>query len=706
MSEPLPLVQKLFSTTSWLDLPAYLPPSSWTGHTAFARFLVAAIQPGLVVELGTHYGTSYCAFCQALAENGVSAKAFAVDTWTGDEHSGLYGEDVLAELRSEHDPKYGDFSTLLQMTFDEAVQQFEDGSIDLLHIDGLHTYEAVLHDFNTWLPKLSRRAIVLFHDTNERMQDFGVWRLFAELSATYPGFEFLHEHGLGVVAVGPDIPEGIQFLFHLDDTETAFVRSLFDAVGTRTAMSELYKRTANERDQIADESLRRSQVIEENKTFLTQLQTAHSNLEDHTRRMTEQLNLMRGEKFQLEQLLEQYRKQVQDQQVITKELSDEVETLRVALQAVLRVNKESYAQGTDSSSLSSESSLEAVTDFTKRLSKVFDDSARFAGSPAIRANGQRILIIIPYAVNYFYRLLGTRITEALRNNGHTVELSHLHVDHPQGAYDWVFHINPYEIVQGYSTFHGHGTAADAERRIKVLNERVGQSAMVLIESAGTDWFAVSYDLFSRLKMDVMLDLGLHTQAHFIPKALIPKYRFVFNGLTTSEKQKLSQRLADTPDIRLIDWAFVGMGTSERLNLIERLRTGFSSNGFVYSMSNTRVEALTPESSHIQHREFQIIQEMSKYIIWCAHHSHFYMEPQRFREAALAGALPVKVLLNKNGMQGIEFPFASLLVSNDNAVYAISEMDYKSQLSQFQHEFLSLPLLEETIQEALTAIHIK
>ena len=73
--------------------------------------------------------------------------AFAVDTWEGDPHAGALGPEIFAELKAHHDPRYQAFSTLLQMTFDEAVGRFTDGEIDLLHIDGYHTYEAVRHDF-------------------------------------------------------------------------------------------------------------------------------------------------------------------------------------------------------------------------------------------------------------------------------------------------------------------------------------------------------------------------------------------------------------------------------------------------------------------------------------------------------------------------------------------------------------------------------
>ena len=42
-------------------------PSAWYGHVPFAHWLVAAARPRLVVELGTHHGVSYAAFCEAVA---------------------------------------------------------------------------------------------------------------------------------------------------------------------------------------------------------------------------------------------------------------------------------------------------------------------------------------------------------------------------------------------------------------------------------------------------------------------------------------------------------------------------------------------------------------------------------------------------------------------------------------------------------------
>ncbi|EEK73885.1 MULTISPECIES: class I SAM-dependent methyltransferase [Bacillus] len=173
--------------------------SAWNGHLDFAYDLVRFEKPGTLVELGTHLGASFFSFCQGVKDGGLATKCFAVDTWEGDGHTGPYGEGIFQIVEKVTNVVYPNIGTLLRTTFDEAVTQFEDGTINILHIDGYHTYEAVSHDYKTWLPKVANNGIVLFHDITVFTGDFGVYKFWDEMKAQHPHFQFWHSYGLGVL---------------------------------------------------------------------------------------------------------------------------------------------------------------------------------------------------------------------------------------------------------------------------------------------------------------------------------------------------------------------------------------------------------------------------------------------------------------------------------------------------------------------------
>ncbi len=178
---------------------------SWAGHKYFVYDLIRNLKPQTIVELGTHRGTSFFSMCQAVKDGHLDTNLYAVDTWQGEKHSGLYDESILKEVKKIKRKFYSLLNAnLLRTTFDDAKKKFANDVIDLLHIDGLHTYEAVKHDFDNWLDRVKKNGIIILHDINERKKDFGVYRLWEEIKKRYTTIEFDHSHGLGVILLNPD----------------------------------------------------------------------------------------------------------------------------------------------------------------------------------------------------------------------------------------------------------------------------------------------------------------------------------------------------------------------------------------------------------------------------------------------------------------------------------------------------------------------
>lgn len=285
-----------------------VPPFSWVGHIPFAMLLVRLAKPRLLVELGTHSGNSFNAFCQAVVHCGLPTRCVAVDTWAGDPHAGHYGPEILEDLRSYQHGRYDRFAALRQTSFDLARDEFEDGSIDLLHIDGLHTYEAVRHDFGHWLPKLSPRAIVLLHDTAVRRDDFGVWRFWQEASARYPSLGFSHCNGLGVLAVGTTPPPRVLRLIKAEQAGAGGLRRLCARLGDALVAEH---NLATMRMALDETSARLATSVEYGETLSGRLQLAERDVDKLTDGLRRQRRGYEAQIGNLERQLHEWRRQAE-----------------------------------------------------------------------------------------------------------------------------------------------------------------------------------------------------------------------------------------------------------------------------------------------------------------------------------------------------------------------------------------------------------
>ena len=230
--------------------PLHLASRWWIGHIPFAFELVARLRPATVVELGTYSGTSLAAFCQAASACQAGTICYGVDTWEGDVHMGRFRDNLYREVALLMQQEFPGVAVLVRKRFDEALGGFPERSIDLLHIDGTHTYEAVRHDFESWCPRVSDRGVVLLHDTNVTRRDvggraaeYGVRRLFDELRLHYPHLEFRHSCGLGVLLVGRTPVPGVMEL--LDHSRRPGFHAYFESLGA--ALSRRFQQRSRPR---------------------------------------------------------------------------------------------------------------------------------------------------------------------------------------------------------------------------------------------------------------------------------------------------------------------------------------------------------------------------------------------------------------------------------------------------------------------------
>ena len=172
----------------------------WEGHRDFAYDLLQFVRPERLVELGSQYGCSLFSFCQAVRDFKLNTEINAVDMWSGDIGAEITGEEVYALVQKTAATYYPEVNLhLFQMCFDDARTNFADNSIDILHIDGGHTFEDVEHDFTTWLPKLKENGIVLFHDVYSPI-DQGSCDHWEKTKKEYDCyFDFTHSCGLGIL---------------------------------------------------------------------------------------------------------------------------------------------------------------------------------------------------------------------------------------------------------------------------------------------------------------------------------------------------------------------------------------------------------------------------------------------------------------------------------------------------------------------------
>jgi predicted O-methyltransferase YrrM len=181
---------------------------SGLGDSAYILYgLVKSAKPRVVVEIGSARGRSTCFMGQALKQNG-SGKLYAIDPHTHTAWNDLDSVDtydiLVANVRKL---KLDGQIEILRMTSEEAERGW-DLPIDILFIDGDHSYEGAKRDWNLFSPFVREFGCVIFHDTLWDLKpdpryarpDMGVPRLVEELRESgYPVITIDRDFGVSLV---------------------------------------------------------------------------------------------------------------------------------------------------------------------------------------------------------------------------------------------------------------------------------------------------------------------------------------------------------------------------------------------------------------------------------------------------------------------------------------------------------------------------
>lgn len=178
---------------------------SGLGHSAWLLYgLARALRPATCVEIGSASGWSTCHVGLALREN-VHGRLFAIDphATTGWNDPGRSDSFVTLQ-RNLRRCGVANYVEVVRQTSVDAARGWS-RPIDLLFIDGDHSYAGVRRDWELFSPHLSPFGVAVFHDTAWELQgggrpDMGVPRFVDELRRDgFPVITLDRDHGVSLV---------------------------------------------------------------------------------------------------------------------------------------------------------------------------------------------------------------------------------------------------------------------------------------------------------------------------------------------------------------------------------------------------------------------------------------------------------------------------------------------------------------------------
>ena len=176
--------------------------ASGLGESSYILYgLTRSMKPEVCVEIGSARGRSACFIGMALKENG-RGKLYAIDPHTRTEwndNESVHTYDIMRQnLKTLGVTEEVE---IIRQTSEQAAKSWHK-PIDLIFIDGDHSYAGVKRDWELFVPHVRDFGVVIFHDTLWELNPDPVW---SRVDMGVPTFvEELREQGFPVVTVDRD----------------------------------------------------------------------------------------------------------------------------------------------------------------------------------------------------------------------------------------------------------------------------------------------------------------------------------------------------------------------------------------------------------------------------------------------------------------------------------------------------------------------
>ncbi len=166
------------------DIPS---PQTLSYKDFYAEMVQKYPSGSLMVEVGVYHGRSFSYLIIEMLNAGKKFDCVAVDACPWERGSTNPGDgEPCRGFYKYMKPLEGHFRVMFeQVDSFVAANNFKDGSIDMVFLDGNHCYEFISKDIAAYLPKMKKGGIISGHDYDDPGVEKAVREAF--------GADFIHD---------------------------------------------------------------------------------------------------------------------------------------------------------------------------------------------------------------------------------------------------------------------------------------------------------------------------------------------------------------------------------------------------------------------------------------------------------------------------------------------------------------------------------